>query len=108
MSCELRIPTCWTLLLFLLVLPAMAKKHIGMSWTDKFIECATGVFGKPVFVTVWKVPDSNVRCLANRELLTEELRTNQLSVVENESAIILDAVLQDAGAVQICVEALGG
>lgn len=64
--------------------------HTSKAETDRFLLCARSTFQKPVYMTVigpWF--DTAMRCSSDRQEVLRELEELQVTVFENESAILL-------------------
>ncbi|MGH9865871.1 MAG: hypothetical protein ACRD4H_10705, partial [Candidatus Acidiferrales bacterium] len=88
----IRIRLRWPILAFLIVQTVPATEpihHIGLSFEDRFVDCATAAFGKRVLLSGWTaVPDKMV-CPAPRDDLISALKDMGISIAESGLYIVL-------------------
>ena len=79
------------LCLFLLAPFTLAQMHhTSAAETDRFLLCARSTFQRPVYMTVlgpWF--DAAMKCSSDREEIVRELQEREITVFENDSAVLL-------------------
>jgi len=80
----------WVVWLFLLQSAVAQVQHMSRAETDRFLLCARSTFQKPLYTTnfgPWF--DAGMKCASDREELLRELREREITVSENDSAVLL-------------------
>lgn len=71
-------------------LNGLAMEHRGLSPEDQFVQCARGVFGKPLLLdesSPW--PDANVACPTPRQALIGALKAKSILTFETDDWVFL-------------------
>ena len=69
-------------------------RHHGLSDSDQFLLCATGVFGKPVFLTNFtphpnEVADGQIACPSAPEVLVGEMSKRGIRTFQSDTGVYL-------------------
>jgi Tetratricopeptide repeat len=68
---------------------AQPVKHIGLSFEDKLVACATSVFGKRALIRSDIAISKDVPCAGSRDALVSELKDRGIAIVEAKSYTVL-------------------